>query len=115
MVHHHTVAPHAHHGSFRCDTHSLGMQERQFLIRQTRDLNKVKADLEELKPRNAETEEMLSKFEPGFSDRSLARVAELNAEVVQAKSHLKQVGTEISPLPVAFFVSVKSCMPSSVP
>lgn len=69
----------------------ITFQERQRIIQLRRDLRYAKEGLKDVKADNVELEEMLSKFEPGFSERIVARVAELNSEVESTTAHLEEV------------------------
>ena len=54
------------------------------LVAAKKEANQAEVDGDEL-------EDMLSKFEPGFSETISARIRELNAEVTETQDHLVQV------------------------
>mmetsp|Transcript_5616 Transcript_5616/g.16932 ORF Transcript_5616/g.16932 Transcript_5616/m.16932 type:complete len:812 (+) Transcript_5616:320-2755(+) len=66
------------------------VKARLQLTKEKRDLGKAQTELKHVKADNAALEEMLAKFEPGFSETVLGRVAELKAEMEATTAHLHQ-------------------------
>lgn len=71
-------------------------QARQHVIKLKRDLKDIQGKLKAVQADNSELVDMLSKFEPGFSEKIVARVAELNEEVRVTEAHLRQVHDELA-------------------
>jgi hypothetical protein len=56
-----------------------------------RELVAAKKESAQAEADGDELEDMLSKFEPGFSETISARIRELNAEATETQDHLVQV------------------------